>query len=382
MAFITKKAAIVGVYDHPERRAPYKTPLQIHMECAKHALADAGLTKEDVDAYFTSGVGGMPPVVMAEYLGIHPTYVDSTSIGGASFVSHLGHAAAAIAAGMCQVALITYGSTSWSQGAAIGTGGRTFSEAPDHFEAPFGPTLIANYALAARRHMHQYGTTPEQLAEIAVATRKWAAMNPNALMRSPISIQDVVNSRMIADPLHLLDCCVITDGGGAVVVASAERARDGKKPPVWVLGAGEAVSHSIMSQMHDLTVIPAKWSGEKAFTMAGLTPQEMDLAMTYDSFTITALLALEALGFCKPGEGGDFVSGQRTAPGGALPMNTDGGALSNTNPGMRGIFLLIEATRQLRGERGEAQVPNCKLAVCHGTGGMLSSGATAILGRD
>lgn len=352
------------------------------MECAKGALEDAGLTKTDVDAYFTSGVGGMPPVVMAEYLGIRPTYVDSTSIGGSSFVSHLGHAAAAIAAGMCQVALITYGSTAWSAGAAIGTGGRAFSEVPDHFEAPFGPTLISCYALAARRHMYQYGTTSEQLAEISVATRKWAAMNPNALFRAPITIEDVVNSRLVADPLHLLDCCIITDGGGAVVVTSAERARDCKKPPVFVLGAGEAISHAVMSQMDDLTVIPAKWSGEKAFAMAGLTPQEMNLAMIYDSFTITALLTLEGLGFCSPGEGGAFVSGQRTAPGGSLPMNTDGGGLSSNHPGMRGMFLLLEATRQLRGERGEAQVPNCKLAVCHGTGGMLSSGATAILGRD
>lgn len=383
MGFITRKAAVVGIAEMEERRAPHKTPLQVHMEMAKRALADAGLNKDDVDAYFTAGTGSMmPTTTLCEYLGISPTYTDSTNIGGASFVSHVGHAAAAIAAGMCSVALITYGSTAWSAGTGIGTGTSLFSDAPDHFEVPYGPTVVGAYALAAQRHMHQFGTTSAQLAEIAVATRAWAHMNPYAMFRDPMSIETVLNSRIISWPLHMLDCCVISDGGGALVLTSAERAKDLKHPPVYVLGAGEATSHTGMSQVRDLTSTPAKASGAKAFQMAGVSLQDIDLAMLYDSFTITVLLTLEDLGFCNKGEGGAFVSGQRTAPSGSFPMNTDGGGLSSNHPGMRGIFLIIEATRQLRGQRGEAQVPNAKLAVAHGVGGLLSTGATVILGRD
>lgn len=384
MSFITKKAAVVGIAEFPERRAPHVTAMQIHSESAKAALEDAGLTKDDVDGYFTCAVGGgMPTVSMSEYMKIYPTYMDSTSIGGASFVSHVGHAAAAIAAGMCEVALITYGSTAWSDASAVGTGGdlEVWDELYS-FEQPYGPTIVGCYALAAQRHAHLFGSTDRQRAEISVATRKWAAMNPEAMFRDPIAIEDVVSSRIVSSPLHKLECCIISDGGGAIVMTSAERARDLKHPPVHILGAGEARGAVSMSQIDDFTVLPAKVSGEKAFRLAGVKPEDIDVAQLYDSFTITVLLTLEALGFCKRGEGGDFVSEQRTAPGGDFPMNTDGGGLSSNHPGMRGLFLVLEATRQLRGEAGLRQVPNAKLAVAHGTGGQLSSGATVVLGRD
>ena len=383
MGFITKKTAIVGIAETKERRTPYKTALQIHAEMAKEALEDAGLTKDDVDGYFTCGIGWADPLLLAEYLQIKPTYMDSTSIGGASFVSHVGHAAGAIASGMCDVALITYGSVAWSQGVAVGTGADVdvYDEAWD-FEVPYGFTIVGCYALLAQRHAHLYGTTDAQRAEVSVANRKWAALNPDAMFRFPITIENVVNSRIIASPLHFLECCVISDGGGAIVMTSSERARDLKHPPAYILGAGEAGSHLSMSQVPDFVSLPAKLSGEKAFKMAGVKPKEIDVVEIYDSFTITALLSLEDLGFCKKGEVGDFVSGQRTAPGGDFPMNTDGGGLSSNHPGMRGIFLVIEATRQLRGGLGERQVPNVKLALAHGTGGNHSSGATVILGRD
>lgn len=251
------------------------------------------------------------------------------------------------------------------------------------FEGIWGlPLPVGAYALAARRHMHQYGTTAEQLAEVAVATRKWASLNPRAYKREPMTIEDVLASPYIAEPLHLLDCCLVTDGGGAVVVASPQRARDIAKPPVWILGHGESHSHLAISSMPDLTVTSARESGGRAFAMAGLKPDEMDVVEIYDSFTITVLLTLEALGFCGPGESGAFVSGQRTAPGGDFPLNTNGGGLSYCHPGMYGIFLLIEATRQLWGESGDRQVDGARLAVAHGTGGVLSSGATVVLGRD
>jgi acetyl-CoA acetyltransferase len=253
----------------------------------------------------------------------------------------------------------------------------------EQYERSFGlPMTVGAYALAAMRHMHMYGTTSEQLAEIAVATRKWASMNEKALMREPIGIQDVLNSRMIAEPLHLLDCCLVTDGGGAVIVASARAAARAKKRPVWILGHGETHTHNSISSMPDLTMTGARESGRQAFDMAGVKHHEIDVAEIYDSFTITVLLTLEALGFCKPGEGGAFVSGQRTAPGGAFPMNTNGGGLSYCHPGMYGIFLLIEAARQLRGESDQRQVKDAQLAVVNGTGGVLSSTSTLILGRD
>lgn len=387
---IKHAAAIVGIGDVELENGKVKggkSVLHIQAEAAKAALEDAGFSLRDVDGLFVSGLWGLPGVgtfssiAVAEYLGIEPRYTDSTNIGGSSPEAQLGHAAAAIRAGLCEVALIVYGSTQRSE-RSRNLGGRPPSLTAQ-YETPFGlPSPVGGYAMAARRHMHQFGTTSEQLAEVAVSTRKWARLNPQATMREPLTVDDVLGSLLICDPLHLLDCCLVTDGAGAVVVTSAKRARDCRKPPVWLLGQGESHSHLSVQAMPDLTVTPAAKSGRTAFEMAGMTPKDIDVAELYDSFTITVLLTLEALGFCKPGEAGDFVSGGRTAPGGAFPMNTNGGGLSYAHPGMYGIFLLIEAVRQLRGEGGDRQVKDAKVALVNGTGGSLSSASTCLLGRD
>jgi len=381
-----RDVAIVGVAESDLGRVPNKSKFQLSAEASKAALDDAGLTKADVDGVLTTIItegGQFSSLLMAEYMGIRPRYTNSTSIGGSSFVAYVEHAAMAIATGLCDVALICHGSTNISDrgGRAGPVSGAASVFGPSQFEEPYGISTVGSYALAAQRHMHEYGTTSEQLAEIAVATRKWASMNPKALMREPIGIDDVLNSRMIASPLHLLDCCLVTDAGGAVVLTSMDRAKDLKKRPIAVLGTGEAHTHRMISQMPDLTETAAKISGRLAFERSGISHAEIDVAEIYDSFTITVLLTLESLGFCKKGEGGDFVSGQRTAPGGDFPMNTQGGALSYTHPGMFGIFTVIEAVRQLRGECGERQVKDAKIALANGTGGVLSSTGTIILGR-
>ncbi|GCE22357.1 acetyl-CoA acetyltransferase [Dictyobacter kobayashii] len=379
----SRRAAIVGVAESDLGRTPDKTVLQLQAQAAQAALADAGLDFNDVEALFGAGNWAWSTnLMLAEYLGLQPKYTDSTNIGGSSFEAHIGHALAGIEAGLFEVALITYGSTQRSDRSR--QRGHTAFKLTEQYEPLFGlPTPVGAYALAAMRHMHEYGTTSEQLAEVAVATRKWASMNEKAMMRDPISIEDVLNSRWVAEPLHLLDCCLVTDGGGAVVVTSAERARTTRKAPVWILGHGESHTHNTIANMPDLaTHRAAITSGQAAFAMAGLTPNAIDVAEIYDSFTITVLLTLEALGFCGRGEGGAFVSGQRTAPGGLFPMNTNGGGLSYCHPGMYGIFLLIEATRQLRGECGARQVEGARIALAHGTGGVLSSAATVILGKD
>jgi len=377
------RAVIAGVYEHPTRWAPDKTQYQICAESARGALADAGLTIRDVDGFLTAGVGPIGIMTLAEHLNLTPRFHDSTNIGGSSFVAHVLHAAAAIAAGLCEVALIVYGSTASSDRFAVGTGGLTSGDPPDQFEVPFGPTVLNAYALCAQRHMHEFGTRSEQLAEIAVTARRHAAMNPAAKYRDPITVDDVLASRVVSSPLHLLDCCIISDGGGAVVVVGAERARDLPKRAVRILGGAESLCHTAAGR-RDLTEMAAKESGPRALAMAGVTHDAVDLCMLYDSFTITVLLTLENLGFCRKGEGGSFVQGGRLALGGALPTNTDGGGLSSNHPGMRGIFLVIEAVRQLRGDCGARQVPECQVALCHGTGGMLGlrhSGVTMILGR-
>lgn len=379
----SSKAAIVGVAESDLGRTPDKTVLQLQEQAARAALDDAGLGFQDVDALFCAGNWTWSPnLLLAEYLGLRPKYTDSTNIGGTSFETHVGHALAGIQAGLFDVALITYGSTQRSD-RSRGRVNATF-KLNEQFEGPFGlPNPVGSYALAAMRHMHEYGTTSAQLAEVAVATRKWATLNPKAEKREPITIEDVLNSRWIAEPLHLLDCCLVSDGGGAVVVASAERARQLRKAPVWVLGHGESHTHNSIMNMPDLATHQAALdAGRAAFAMAGLTPAEMDVVEIYDSFTITVLLTLEALGFCGRGESGAFVSGQRTAPGGPFPMNTNGGGLSYCHPGMYGIFLLIEATRQLRGECGPRQIADARTALAHGTGGVLSASSTIILGKD
>jgi acetyl-CoA acetyltransferase len=375
--------AIAGVHEYESRWAPDKTSFQIMGECTREALADAGLQLEDVDGFFgaTMTMGAMGMVQLSEYLNIKPRYIDGTNIGGSSFVSHVAHASAAIHAGLCEVALIVYGSTAASDAMAIGTGNAGGRDPSAAFVSPYGMTLVSSYAMVAQRHMHQYGTTSEQLADIAVSTRHHASLNPNAKMRQPITREDVLESRVIADPLHLLDCCIISDGGGAVIVTSLERAKNLRQPPVVVLGTGEAVAHREIGAP-DLMTIAAKQSGEDAFSMAQLSPAEIDFCTIYDSFTITVLATLENLGFCKPGEGGPFVENGGIGLGGRLPVNPDGGGLSSNHSGMRGIFLVIEAVRQLRGGLGERQVEGAEIALAHGTGGYLGlmhSGATLIL---
>jgi acetyl-CoA acetyltransferase len=385
-----REPVIVGVADAPlkDGKVPGgQNALQIQAYAAKAALEEAGLGFEDVDGLLTAGTWGIPgsgslmALTVAEYLGIQPALMDGTQIGGASFEAHVAHAALALQAGYCEVALITYGSTQRSERlrSLAGRGpGLTLQ-----FESPFGlPTPVGAYAMAAHRHMHEFGTTPEQLAEIAVATRAWAALNPAATMREPITVADVLASPMIASPLHLLDCCLVTDGGGAIVMTTAERARSLKSRPIRVLGYGETTTHGTIGSMPDLTLTGAQRSGRTAMATAGVTHADIDVVEVYDSFTITVLLTLEALGFCKRGEGGPFVSGQRTAPGGAFPLNTNGGGLSYAHPGMYGLFVLIEAVRQLRGQGGQRQVPDAKIALAHGTGGVLSSTVTCILARD
>lgn len=380
----SRQAAIVGVHEHETRWAPDKTAFQIATESALAALNDAGLTPKDVDGYFTAGVEGMAPALMCDHLNMRPKVVDSTSIGGTSFLAHAAHAVSAIATGRCEVALITYGSTAASYSVPIGTRGRYGVEIPEQYETPYGVTTVGAYAMCAQRHMYEFGTTSEQLAEIAVTFRRHASLNPHAKYREPITVEQVLASRLISAPLHLLDCCIISDGGGAVVVASAARARDCAKPPVWLLGAGETVFHPEAGR-RDFMRMAASQTAPIAFGQAGVRHDDIDMCMVYDSFSITVLMTLENLGFCNIGEGGAFVADGRLALGGALPTNTDGGGMSSNHPGMRGIFLMIEATRQLRGECGERQVRDCKLALAHGTGGALGTrhgGVTLILGRD
>jgi len=381
------KVAIVGADETDQIGIiPDATPIMLHAEAARNALRDAGIDKSEVDAVLTCGIGGMASTQLCEYLGIVPKYTDSTMTGGSSFEIHVEHAAAAIQAGICSVALITHGETGHSGRLRRGPRGGGFFDASlpmMQFETPFGVGGAPSaYCMAAMRHMHEFGTTSEHLAEIAVATRKWAQLNPRAMMRDDLTIEDVLSSRWIAYPFHIYDCCLVTDAGGAVVVVGADRARDFKKKPVWVLGSGEASTHQTLLGMADITSTPARYSGKAAFEMAGVTHDDIDVVEVYDSFTYTALVTLEELGFCGRGEGGPFVSGQRTAPGGDFPMNTNGGGLSYTHPGMYGMFILIEAVRQLRGECGPRQVKDARLALVNGTGGTLSATGTLILGRD
>ena len=372
------RTAVAGVAESDLGEvAPGLTPLDLIGQATARALEDAGLTLADVDGLFTaSSYHALAPLDVAEYLGIRPRYANGTNVGGSSFVSHLLHAATAIDAGRCDVALITYGSTQRSDGGKLVT-----PSLPFPYEAPYKPRYpVSMYALAASRHMYEYGTTRTQLAEVAVAAREWARLNPKAFARDPLTVDDVLNSRMISDPLTKLDCCLVTDGGGAVVLTGAERARDLGKPPVYLLGAGEATWHRNMSAMPDLTVTAARESGRRAFAMAGLKPDDVDVVELYDAFTINPVLFLEDLGFCAKGEGGAFVSGGRIAPGGELPVNTNGGGLSYCHPGMYGIFLIIEAVRQLRGSGGDRQVTGADVALAQGNGGTLSSQVTALFG--
>jgi acetyl-CoA C-acetyltransferase len=388
---IKGQAYIAGVYEHPTRKADDKSLALLHAEVAKGALEDAGLTKDDVDGYFCAGdAPGLGPLSMADYMGLGKIrHVDTTETGGSSYVIHVGHAAQAIAAGKCTVALITLAGRPRAEGMATGTAPRNYgAAAPDvQFEYPFGPTVVNQYAMCAMRHMHEFGTTSEQLAWIKVAASHHAQHNPHALLRDVVTVEQVVSSPIIADPLHRLDCCVITDGGGAVVVVHPDVAKRLSRPRVRVLGAGEATKLQMGGKI-DLTYSGAVRSGPIAFTEAGVKPSDIKYVSIYDSFTITVLMTLEDLGFCAKGQGGKFVSdGNLIAGTGKLPFNTDGGGLCNNHPANRGgMTKVIEAVRQLRGEaHPQVQVKNCDVALAHGTGGSLGTrhgSATVIMERE
>jgi len=382
------EAVIAGVADEPLRDGKVVipgSPLQVQARCAKRALAEAELTLKDVDGLFTAGMWGIPgvgqlsTVTLSEYLNIRPVVHDGTNIGGSAFVSHVAHAAHAIEEGLCEVALVTYGSTQRSE-MSRNLAGRP-ANLTMQFETPWGlPTPVGGYALAAQRHMYEHGTMREQLAEIAVSARGWASLNPAATRRDKLTIEDVLKAPQISSPLGLLDCCLVTDGGGAIVLTRRQQASGGRKP-VFIRGHGEAATHWTVAAMPDLArLTAAEMSSKRAFEIASVKHDDIDVVEVYDSFTITTLMTLEAIGFAERGRGGEFVSNGRIAPGGAFPLNTNGGGLSYAHPGMYGIFLLIEAVRQLRGEvEPERQVKNAKIALVHGTGGTLSSGSTCIL---
>ncbi|MCX4575729.1 acetyl-CoA acetyltransferase [Streptomyces sp. NBC_01571] len=385
-----RKAAVVGVALSGCGRVDDATPYTLHAQAARRALADAGLDRARVDGFASAGLGTLPPAEVAEYLGLRPAWVDSTAVGGSTWEVMAAHAADAIAAGHARAVLLVYGSTARADiKAGRRTGDLSFgARGPLQFEVPYGHTLIAKYAMAARRHMHQYGTTLEQLASVAVQARANAALNPEAMFRAPITVDDVLSGPMIADPFTKLHCCLRSDGGAAVLLVAEEYVRDCRTAPVWILGTGEHVSHTTMSEWADFTVSPAAVSGRLAFERAGVRPDEIDVAEVYDAFTYMTLVTLEDLGFCAKGEGGAFVDAGkgRLLVGGELPVNTDGGGLSAQHPGMRGLFLLVEAVRQLRGEADGHQVRLAdgeppRLAVASGTGGWFCSSGTVVLGR-
>lgn len=379
------RVAIVGAALSDVGRVDHASAFELHHQAAARALADAGLSHTDVDGFGSVGTGVLPPIEVAEHLGLRPTWVDSTAVGGATWEVMVEHAVAAIQTGHAQVVLLVYGSTARAD---IRRGVRTgdlalSSRGSTQYEVPYGHTLIAKHAMVARRYLHEGGATIEQLAEVAVAARSNAATNPDAMYRDPLTVDEVNAAEMVADPLTKLHCCIRSDGGGAVVLVAEGSARDLPAEPVWVLGTGTAVSHTSLAQMPDLTRTAAARSGELAFARAGLTPADVDLCQIYDAFTVVVPLTFEALGFCGRGEGGAFVTGDRLTRDGAMPTNTDGGGLSACHPGMRGIFLLIEAVVQLRGVAGDRQVPGRPaIALAHATGGWLSSAATVLLGAD
>ncbi|MFC8347776.1 acetyl-CoA acetyltransferase [Streptomyces sp. NPDC057280] len=377
-----RRVAVVGVALADCGRVDGATPYTLHAQAARRALADSGLDRSVVDGFASAGTGVLAPVEVAEYLGLRPTWVDSTSVGGSTWEVMAAHAADAIAAGHANAVLLVYGSTARADiKAGRRTGNLSFgARGPLQFEVPYGHTLIAKYAMAARRHMTEHGTTLEQLAEVAVQARENAARNPEAMFRDPVTVDDVLSGPMIADPFTKLHCCIRSDGGAAVLLAAEEYVQDSRAAPVTILGTGEHVSHATMSEWPDFTVSPAAVSGRLAFERAGVRPADIELAEIYDAFTYMTLVTLEDLGFCKKGEGGAFVQSRE------LPVNTDGGGLSAQHPGMRGLFLLVEAVRQLRGEAGERQVRRPdgtlpELAVASGTGGWFCSSGTVVLGR-
>jgi acetyl-CoA acetyltransferase len=383
-----RNVCVVGVGWADGPVAEGMTATMLEAQAFRRALADAGMKPADIEGLASAGYGGMHEVQLAEYLGLTPHWLESTSVGGSSFEFQTLHAFRAIEAGDVDTVAIVYGNNQLSAfGRTLGTGGggpRGAGAMPlaMSYEFPTGMTLVGAYAMAAQRHMHQYGTTPEQLASIAVQTREHAARNPHAMYREPITVDDVLGSKLVADPLHKLDCCVISDGGCCIVLTTEERARSRPHRPVYVRGAAGGTTHHSIQGMADMTVTAAAVSGPKAFSEGGIMPADVDMFAMYDSFTYTVLVVLEDLGFAPKGEGGAFVADGNLRLGGRLPTNTDGGGLSATHPGMRGLFLLCEATRQLRGEAGDSQVEGAEIAVAHGSGGWLSTQSTVVLGTE
>jgi len=371
-------AAIVGAAESDLGEvAEGLNPIDLMAQGITRALDDCGLALKDVDGLLCAATQSRTSgLSLSEYLGISPAYIDTTILGGSSFMFHVAHALAALQLGLCQVAVIAYGSTQRS----IGRRQASVREV-NPYETPYRPFLPSTaYALAASRHMHEFGTTREQLAAVAVAAREWALLNPAAWEKKPLTIPEVLGARMVSYPFTVRDICLVTDGGGAIVLTTPERARGLKKPPVYVLGCGEAITHANISSMPDLTLTGALQSGREAYAMAGLEASDIDVVELYDAFTINPILFLEDLGFCPKGEGGHFVEGGHIAPGGGLPVNTNGGGLSYCHPGMYGLLVLIEAVRQLRDEAGARQIKGAETAIAHGNGGVLSSQSTVILG--
>ncbi len=377
---IRGSVAVVGAAESDLGQvAPHTHPMDLMAQATLSALADCGLTLKDVDGLFVAATQvRMGPMAFAEYLQIKPKYFDGTIIGGSSFMSHVAHAQAALQLGLCNVAVIAYGSTQRSVSRAAASP-RDFNP----YESPYRPFLPSSaYAMAAMRHMHQYGTTREQLAAVAVAARQWALLNPKAWEKESLTVEQVLNARMVSYPLTVRDCCLVLDGGGAIVMVRADRAKSLQQKPVYVLGTGESLSHANISSMPDFTVSGAKESGAQAFAAAKLKPSDMQMLSLYDAFTITPLMFLEDLGFCKKGEGGPLVASGAIAPGGSLPVNTSGGGLSYCHPGMYGLLVMIEAIRQIRGECGQRQVKGCEVALAQGNGGVFSSECTVIFGSE
>ena len=380
MEHLRGKTAIVATAESDLGKvAPDTTIFDLMGQATHRALDDCGLTLSDIDGLFVStSQSRMAAMGVCEYLGLRPRYFDSTQIGGSSFMAHITHAQAAIHAGMCEVALITYGSTQRTVSRAAASGREV-----NAYEDPYRPMMPPSaYALAASRHMYEYGTTREQLAEIAVAARRWALMNPKAWENEPLSVDDVLNARMISHPLTVRDCCLVTDGGGAIIMTTAERAKGLKNKPAYILGTGEEITHKDISSMPDFTKTGAIQSGQRAYAAAQLSASDVDVAAVYDAFTICTLLFLEDLGFCEKGEGGAFVADGGIAPGGRFPVNTNGGGLSYCHPGMYGLLVLIEAARQIQGVCGPRQVAGAEIALAHGNGGVLSSQCTVLLGAE
>ncbi len=375
------KAAVVGAATFGMGSAPGHEAIDLAVRAGLRALADAGLKPSDVDGLFTTlPQDPFSSLTIAEYYGIHPKVTDNLRTGGSSFQIQAMWAALALDAGLCDVALITYGSNQRSAAGGLVSSAGSTPVVYEHRYKPRNPPT--SYALAAARHMHEYGTTRKQLAEVAVAARQWAQLNPDAFMRDDLTLDEVLAARMVSDPLTVRDCCLVTDGAAAVVMVRADRAKDFPRKPAYLLASASATWHRSIGGMPDLTVTAARESGQRAYAQAGVRPQDIDVALLYDAFTINTILFLEDLGFCAKGEGGAFVDNGGIAPGGRLAVNTNGGGLSCVHPGMYGLFTMVEAVEQVRGAAGDRQVPGAKLAVAHGNGGVLSSQATAIFGSE